>query len=536
MSQTKFWGVIIISLFTQLCKAAIPTFWQEIPTTDLLEDSMLLQYYQRHVQKPANKKISVITLNINALQHPKMTVFLEGRYWNVNQVSYEPAEQNSNDKKEGNEFQIWFGASEPIPDSENRPDFYFTVRGDQVAGKFFCNHTPYTLVPIYKNYHFLIEHQVPQLSDVCASDNDNSFFEEGVQRFKKPHVAQNNQDYTLRVLVALSQGALSRLRDYSATYSATHFAQNALQESNLAYLRGEIPFHLQMERVTYLSYSEAEMQRDLTNLSSEKPPFDQIKYLRTQYATDIQVLVRNNEDLIAGLSTIRGRGLTDGMAFCVMSTDGMAFTPFALKHQIEHLVTNGVPSHEWNLRSSYLSSLRSQLKQSMIPLGPYHAFARHQDWYSTENGMESVAEVAHLDTLFRFLQNDQESGGILLPHWDLKCLEKNNRMEFVDALTPSDFHENASKDPFVGIPIRIQPNPTSGKTRVEYAVADHQQGVTMRISTLTGQFIQFLVDDGEHPFGQHAVQWDADWLPNGVYLCTLRAGGQTRTTRVIVSH
>jgi hypothetical protein len=535
MSQTKFWGVIIISLLTQLCKAAIPTFWQEIPTTDLLEDSVLLQYYQRHVQKPANKKISVIALNINALQHPTMTVHLEGRYWNVNQVSYEPADQNSNDKKEGNEFQIWFGASESVPDSENRPDFYFTVRGDKVAGKFFYNHTPYTLVPIYKNYHFLIEHQVQNLSDVCASDTDNSFFEEGVKRFKKPTVAANNQDYTLRVLVALSQGALSRLRDYSATYSATHFAQNALQESNLAYLRGEIPFHLQMERVTYLSYSEAEMQRDLANLSTEKPPFDQIKNLRTQYSTDIQILVRNNEDPIAGLSTIRGRGLTDGKAFCVMSADGMGFTPFALRHQIEHLVQNGVPSHEWSRRSSYLSSLRSHFKQSMIPLSPYHAFARHQDWYSTETGMESVTEAAPSDTLFRFLQQDKEWGGILLPHWDLKLLEKN-RTESFDAWTKADFHENAFNDPFGGIPIRIQPNPTSGKTRVEYAVADHQQGVTMRISTLTGQFIQFLVDDGEHPFGTYALQWDADWLPNGVYLCTLRAGGQSRTTRIVVSH
>jgi hypothetical protein len=58
----------------------------------------------------------------------------------------------------------------------------------------------------------------------------------------------------------------------------------------------------------------------------------------------------------------------------------------------------------------------------------------------------------------------------------------------------------------------------------------------MRILTLTGQFIQFLVDDGEHPLGRYAIQWDAGWLPNGVYLCTLRAGGQTRTTRIVVSH
>jgi hypothetical protein len=533
MSQTKIFVAILFCLSAHLCAAAIPTFWQEIPTTDIIEDSLLFQYYQRHAKLPTHKKISVIELNTNALQQKTMSVLLEGRYLNVNQISFEHADQNTADKQNGNEFQIWFGASEPLSDSENRPDFYFTVRGDKVAGKFFFNHTPYTLIPLYKNYHLLIEHHAHKLPDVCASDNDNSFLDQGVKRFKNPSAIQNNQDYTLRVLVALSQAALSRLHDYSATYSATHFAENALQESNLAYLRGEIPFRLQMEIVTYFSYSEAEIHRDLNNFASEKMPFDQIKDLRTQYSTDIQVLVRNNEDPIAGLSTTRGLGMLDGKAFCVMSTDGMGFTPFALKHQIEHLVKNWTPNDELSLRSSYLSSLRSHFKQSYQPFGQYHAFARHLNWYSNEQTIELNAEI---DTVVRITAVPQNSGGLLLPHWDLIVLEKGNRNDSIVPLTRSDLHENAKNDPFEGIPIRIKPNPTSGKTVVEYAVAADKQGVTMRISTLTGQFIQFLVDDGEHPFGQYAIQWDAGWLPNGVYLCTLRAGGQTRTTRIVVSH
>jgi hypothetical protein len=467
-----------------------------------------------------------------------MTVLLEGRYLNVNQISFEHADQNTTDKSKDSDFKVWFGAAQPnsVPDGmTNRPDFFFTVRGDKVAGKFFLNHTPYTIIPLYKNYHLLIEHHPQQLPDVCASDNDNSFLEEGVKRFRRNDngAIQNNQDYTLRVLVALSQGALSRLHDYSATYSATHFAENALQESNLAYLRGEIPFRLKMEMVTYLSYSEAEIHRDLNNLAAEKPPFDQIKQLRTQYSTDVQVLVRSNEDPIAGLSMIQGLGLTDGKAFCVMSADGMAFTPFALKHQIEHLIKNWSPTDEFSRRGSYLSSLRSNFKQSFLPFGQYHAFARHLNWYSDREEGEITAET---DTIGRATALNTTSGGLLLPHWDLIFLEKSIRNDVPSPLMPADFHETNQKDPFDGIPIRIKPNPTSGKTVVEYAVAADKQGVTMRISTLTGQFIQFLVDDGEHPFGQYALQWDAAWLPNGVYLCTLRAGGQTRTTRVVVSH
>lgn len=533
MSQTKLLWAILFCLNAHLSVAAIPTFWQEIPTTDIFEDSLLLRYYQRHAKLQTHQKISVIELNINALEEKTMNVLLEGRYLNVHQISFEPADQKTNDKSNGNEFKIWFGASEAEPNSENRPDFYFTVHGDKVAGKFFYNHTPYTLIPLYKNYHLLIEHQTQELPDVCASENDNSFFEEGIKRFKNPGAIQNNQDYTLRVLVSLSQAALSRLHDYSATYSATHFAENALQESNLAYLRGEIPFRLQMELVTYLSYSEAEIHRDLKNLASEKAPFDQIKFLRTQYSTDVQVLVRGNEYPIAGLSTTRGLGLTDGKAFCVMSTDGMLFTPFALKHQIEHLVKNWTPNDDFNRRSSYLSSLRSHFKQSFLPFGQYHAFARHLNWHSSE---QEVSFAAESDSVVRRSTESQLPEGILVPHWDLVVLEKQNTMDNSPFLKKTLLHETAHNDPFEGMPIRIKPNPTSGKTVVEYAVAADKQGVTMRLSTLTGQFIQFLVDDGEHPFGQYAIQWDAGWLPNGVYLCTLRAGGQTRTTRVVVSH
>ena len=534
MSQTKLFVAILFCFVTQLSFAAKQNFWQEIPTTDLFEDSLLLQYYQRHEKLRTHKKITVIELNINALQDKTMSVLLDGRYLNVNQISFEQVEQNTTDKNNSNGFQIWFGASVPNGMTKNAiPDFYFTVRDDKVAGKFFYNHIPYTLMPLYKNYHLLIEHYPHQLPDVCASDNDNSFLEEGVKRFKHPGIVKNSQDYTLRVLVALSQGALSRLHEYSATYSATHFAENALQESNLAYLRGEIPFRLKMELVTYLSYSEAEIHRDLNNLATEKPPFDQIKYLRTQYSTDVQVLVRNNEDPIAGLSSTRGLGLTDGRAFCVMSTDGIVFTPFALKHQIEHIIQNWTPTDEFSRRNSYLSSLRSNFKQSFLPFGQYHAFARHLNWYSSGQEGELVAEI---DTIVRVATQEDLTNSILLPHWDLMVLEKSNKNDYISL---ADVHETDRinrKDPFEGIPIKIKPNPTSGKTMVEYAVAADKQGVTMRISTLTGQFIQFLVDDGEHPFGQYAIQWDANWLPNGVYLCTLRAGGQTRTTRVVVSH
>ncbi|MFM2368852.1 MAG: hypothetical protein RL619_1152 [Bacteroidota bacterium] len=527
--KTKKLLIFLYCLINQLHMIAFPTFWQEVATTDIGEDSLLFQYYQRHTKLLSHKKILVVELNINVLQEKTMSILLDGRYLNVNQVSFEYVNQNVTDKTNVNEFQIWFGS---LRNTENRPDFCFTVQNDKVAGKFFFNHVPYTLIPLYKNYHLLIEHQPLKLPSICASDKDNFFFEEGVKYFKSPNETQNNQDYTLRVLIALSQAALGKLREYSATYSATHFAETTLQESNLAYLRGEIPFRLKIEMVTYMSYSETEMYRDLNNLASEKTPFDQIKQLRTLYSTDIQVLVRNNEEYVAGLSTTRGLGVTHGSAFIIMSTDGMAFTPFALKHQIEHLVQNGGPMREFSSCNSHLSSLRSNFKQSYCHLGQYHAFARYANWYSEGREQELTAEK---DTVIRIVAAHQNSSSIVLPHWDLNFLEKNLRNDFYNNLTLLNLHESRD-DPFEGIPIKIKPNEISEHAFVEYVITANRQGVTMCISTLTGQFIQFLVDDREHASGQYVLEWDAGWLPNGVYLCTLRAGSQTRMTRIIVNH
>lgn len=533
MSQLKTLLTILQVSLATFCMAGIPTFWQSVSDAEIHEDSLLLQYYQHLARQPATKTISVIELNINALQEKTMHLLLDGHLITVHQVSFENADATQNSAGNNpNAFQIWFGASEQAPEIGKRPDLYFTVRGDKVAGKFFHNNIPYSVIPIYKNYHVLMEHHPTRLSDVCASPNDNSFFEEGVKRFKTAEISSTNQDYTLRVLVALSQAALGQLRSYSASYSATHFAENALQESNLAYLRGEIPFRLKMEAVTFLSYSEAEMPRDLSNLVAEKPPFDQIQQMRTQYATDIQVLIRSNEAPIAGLAMKKETGVSTGKAFCVMSADGIAFTPFALKHQVEHLVKDWLPTDEVSRRISSLSAVRSNVKQSNLPFWQYHAFARHLNWYSNAQEMDLSMEM---DTITRITEVSSTENGILLPHWDLNILEKPIRVEKNSLFALNTLHENKA-DPFDGIPIQIKPNPTAGKTVVEYAIAADKQNVTMRISTLTGQFIQFLVDDGEHPLGQYAIQWDAAWLPNGVYLCTLRAGGQTRTTRVVVSH
>jgi hypothetical protein len=533
MSQLKTLLTIVQVSLATIGMAAIPTFWQSISDAEIHEDSLLRHYYQQLLHHPATKNLTVIELNINVLQEKTMNLLLDGHLVTVHQVSFENTDVNQNSVfNNPNSFQIWFGASEQTASFGKRPDFYFTVRGDKVAGKFFHNNIPYSLIPIYKNYHVLIEHHPTQLSDVCASSNDNSFFEEGVKRFKTADIASNNQDYTLRVLVALSQAALGQLRTYSATYSANHFAENAVQESNLAYLRGEIPFRLQMEAVTFLSYSEAEMPRDLNNLASEKPPFDQIKQMRTQYATDIQVLIRSNEAPIAGLSMKKETGVSSGKAFCLMSADGIAFTPFALKHQVEHLVKGWLPTDEVSRRTASLSAIRSNVRQSNLPFWQYHAFARHLKWYSDAQDLELSMEM---DTVTRIAEVAHTENGIVLPHWDLNVLEKPIKIEKNSLFSIHNLHEN-KMDPFDGIPIKVKPNPTAGKTVVEYAIAADKQNVTMRISTLTGQFIQFLVDDGEHPLGQYAIQWDAGWLPNGVYLCTLRAGGQTRTTRIVVSH
>lgn len=78
------------------------------------------------------------------------------------------------------------------------------------------------------------------------------------------------------------------------------------------------------------------------------------------------------------------------------------------------------------------------------------------------------------------------------------------------------------------------PNPFSLATTIRYKIPA-AGAVRIAVYNALGQQVR-LLEDGFQVAGEHAVAFDADSLPSGLYLYRLEAGGQTLTRRMLVVH
>ena len=58
--------------------------------------------------------------------------------------------------------------------------------------------------------------------------------------------------------------------------------------------------------------------------------------------------------------------------------------------------------------------------------------------------------------------------------------------------------------------------------------------VTLRVYDMTGRMIEELIR-GEVPAGEHRLQWSANGLASGVYLCRMEARTFSQTIKMIYS-
>ncbi len=93
---------------------------------------------------------------------------------------------------------------------------------------------------------------------------------------------------------------------------------------------------------------------------------------------------------------------------------------------------------------------------------------------------------------------------------------------------PGDLRENKQGS------LLIFPNPTTGKTTIEFYVASPG---TCRIlmTDVSGKKI-LTVLESEKETGKHAIEADFSFLDPGIYLCTLETSSDRNTTRVILSN
>jgi hypothetical protein len=578
----------ITSLFLVGCSCFLPTtvchattepvptpqLWHEIAVPSRAEDSILNVLVERHRYLPFVKRVVLLETDAELLHQDKVSITIGGHSATIQTLLGEKAPNKS--------F-IRYGALsddrlEPTDPAATIGDVFFAVQGDLMVSKFYFEDEIYALIPIYKQYHLLLQLNAMRLPNECGT----------IHRFgATPPELPASADYRLRVLVAFSQVAISGLKQYSHTMTPEHFAQMAIGENNLAHWRNpkRTPL-LNLEKVAILSYSELEMKRDLANLTAERPPFDLLQRWRTDAATDLQILIRSSEDALFGMARAEADGWSSGRAFCVMTLDGFGFTPYSLAHQIEHLRPEAKePNDNTHAPSVFQTRLNpknqanglSEMEHRVSSVNAYKArfFARHSIFYGDTN----LLNLESIDSQFVKASADQCA---LLEYWDVlpfnwretsvflpnsALVEKMENLHQMpisekrgDFTTNSHLVVNAEKlhpilpqmveilesdhspkedDDFfakkVELPdFRIMPNPTHGETFLEYRVPKDGLSIRLDLVTLTGQFVARLTENTNHPAGRFTVRWDAGGMPAGVYVCTLRIGDKVQVLRLVV--
>jgi hypothetical protein len=522
-----------------------PQLWHEVALPSKTDDSILNVLVERHKKIAFVKRAVLVEVNADLLRQERVCITIGGHAATIENLLGE----NTNTPS----FVRYGGAFEDrlekTEGAENIGEMYFAVNQGLVASKFYFDDEVYSLIPIYKQYHLLLQLNSSRLPNECGT----------VHRFGgTPPEIPAAADYRLRVLVVFSQVAVSNLKYYSLNMTPEHFAQMAIWENNLAHWRNakRTP-HLNLEKVAVLSFSELEMKRDLNNLAAERPPFDLLQRWRTEAATDLQILIRSSEDALVGIARAEADGWSSGRAFCVMTLDGYGFTPYSLAHQIEHLRPEAIEPNDNTIAPSIFQSRLNHKNQingmletmataksenSEITTLKKRFFARHSIFYD-EN---TLLQTEVIDSQF---VNIEEAPIELLKYWEILPFSVLNTT-FISPQVPvlsnslaqtieimqNEHTQKEDNEPIIKFleAFRIMPNPTHSETYIEYTVSSENSAVRLDLVTLTGRFIARLVENTNHPTGAFTIRWDATGLTSGVYVCMLRVGGKIQTLRFVV--
>ncbi|HLT45913.1 MAG TPA: T9SS type A sorting domain-containing protein, partial [Rubricoccaceae bacterium] len=123
-------------------------------------------------------------------------------------------------------------------------------------------------------------------------------------------------------------------------------------------------------------------------------------------------------------------------------------------------------------------------------------------------------------------------------YWRVRSLagggeESEWSLPFVFTVTNLVANEPPPAEPtrsLLGVPF---PNPARGTVTVPFTL-DAARAVTLRVYDVTGRLVATLAEGQPFAAGAHALRFDADALPAGVYAVRLEAGREAEARRVVL--
>ncbi len=130
--------------------------------------------------------------------------------------------------------------------------------------------------------------------------------------------------------------------------------------------------------------------------------------------------------------------------------------------------------------------------------------------------------------------DSQKVAFAVLAGWDLEDLDFNadQAQALYDSLVSGVVERREVQLPTSYNLYPNYPNPFNPATKITYSLPKPSK-VTLTIYNLLGQKVASLVDGNEKP-GRRSVRWNARGLGSGIYFCRLKAGGYTKTIKMVL--
>jgi hypothetical protein len=91
--------------------------------------------------------------------------------------------------------------------------------------------------------------------------------------------------------------------------------------------------------------------------------------------------------------------------------------------------------------------------------------------------------------------------------------------------------ENAEDVPRTFTLKQNYPNPFNPSTTISFSLPQREH-VTLKIFDVLGRGVATLVD-GEMEAGEHSVNFNAEWIPNGVYFAQMKGGNKVQRIKMV---
>jgi hypothetical protein len=103
----------------------------------------------------------------------------------------------------------------------------------------------------------------------------------------------------------------------------------------------------------------------------------------------------------------------------------------------------------------------------------------------------------------------------------------------IQPLTPPVTQSLSGAEPPGALRLAVSPNPFNPTTTLSYTLPEAAD-VELKVFNLIGQEVATLVS-GAQAAGNHRVSFNAGWLPSGLYLSRITAGGQSHICRLLLA-